>query len=71
MIAALFDRAENLEEMITQASRPKAMFVAMVSYDDRQLAKDAGFKWDGQSKQWTRKMVIEEASVLGFPVRQL
>ena len=71
LIAALFDRSENLHEMIFQASRPKAIFVAMVSYDDRQLAKDAGFKWDGQSKQWTRKMVIEEASSLGFPVRQI
>lgn len=71
LIAALFDRCDNLQEMVSQALRPKAMFVAMVSYDDRHLAKDAGFKWDGQSKLWTRKMVIEEASDLDFPVRQI
>ena len=71
LIAALFDRCENLQEMIALASRPKAVFVAMVSYDDRQLAKDAGFKWNGQTRTWTRQMVIEEASELEFPVKQI
>lgn len=70
LIAALFDRVEDLPGAITHAMRPKATFQALVSYDDRELAKDAGFRWDGQKKVWTRRMAIEDANGLPFKVRQ-
>lgn len=71
LIASLFDRAADLPEMFTVAMRPKAMFQALVSYDDRELAKQAGFKWNGADKTWTRMLAIEDAQRLGFDVRQI
>lgn len=71
LIAALFDRMDDLPGMFAQAMRPKAVFRALVSYDDRELAKQAGFKWDGVTKQWTRRMAIEDAALLPFPTAKL
>lgn len=68
LIAALFDRMENLTEMITYALRPKKQFKAVVSYEDRQLAKDAGFKWEADKKIWSRKMADEDTLELPFTV---
>jgi DNA polymerase III subunit epsilon len=69
LIAALFDRMENLPEMIAYATRPKATYIAMVSYDDRQLAKDAGFQWNGDRKIWHRRMAVDDICDLPFSVR--
>jgi DNA polymerase-3 subunit epsilon len=75
LIARLFTRSRelgaDLNAMLTRAMRPKAEFVALVSYDDRQLVKDAGFQWNGDTRLWTRRMFIEDASTLPFKVRPL
>lgn len=71
LIASLFDRMTDLQAMFQVAMRPKGLFQAMVSYDDREKAKTAGFKWDGAAKQWTRTLALEDAAQLGFPVRRL
>jgi DNA polymerase-3 subunit epsilon len=57
LIAALFDRADDLQSLFEFAMRPKAMFVALVSYDDRDLAKKAGFRWNepGYERMWVRR----------------
>lgn len=68
LIAALFDRMENLPEMIAHAARPKGIFQAKVSFDQKDLAKDAGFKWNPDTKQWLRRMAVADAQELGFPV---
>jgi len=71
LLAALFDRMGNLQEMFERALRPKARFVALVSYDNRDLAKQAGFKWFSERKAWERIMLLEDAPMLSFRVRQL
>lgn len=68
LIAALFDRMENLPEMIAHAARPKGIFQAKVSFDQKDLAKDAGFKWNPDTKQWLRRMAVADAQELSFPV---
>jgi DNA polymerase-3 subunit epsilon len=69
LIAALFDRMDDLLGMIAYAARPKALYVAHVSYDDRQLAKDAGFSWNQLvPKAWARRMTAEDAAMLPFRV---
>jgi DNA polymerase III subunit epsilon len=70
LIAALLDRTDKdqLKNMITAALRPKCLFKANVSFDDRQLAKDAGFKWNASERIWTRKMVEEDTQTLPFQV---
>lgn len=71
LIAALFDRMDDLQSMFVYAMRPKGIFQALVSYDDREKAKVAGFKWDGDRKRWTRRMAIEDAAALPFRTLQL
>lgn len=73
LLAELFNRLapHELTTLINQALRPKAWFKAQVSYDDRQLAKDAGFRWHAVDKTWRRRMAIEDAAQLPFRVVQL
>ena len=71
LIASLFDRMTNLESMFEVAMRPKALFQAIVSYDDRMLAKEKGFKWQAESKKWVRQMAIEDSLLLPFRVKRL
>ena len=61
---ALFDcltTAEVLKpydilEVIELSKQPLIHAVAKVSYKDRALAKEAGYYWDGEKKQWFRPM---------------
>ena len=72
LIASLFDRMADLPAMFAVAMRPKALFVGLQPFDDNQLAKDAGFKWDRLvPRKWSRMMAIEDATALPFPVRQV
>lgn len=66
LLAALFDRMDDLPEMIVSATSPKVKVKAEVSYGDRQLAKDAGFRWDGAHKQWVCKLREAELTKLPF-----
>lgn len=72
LIAALFDRMENLPAMFQVAMRPKAIFVGLQKFDDNHLAKAAGFKWNQIIPgKWARSMAIEDAQLLNFPVKQV
>ena len=68
LIAALFDRLNDLPELIAHATRLKTVYIAKISYDDRQLAKDVGFKWNPDRKIWFRKMAREDIEKLPFKV---
>jgi len=70
LIARCLTRAKelgvDLQTFLARGMRPKATYQALVSYADRALAKDAGFKWDGDTKRWTRTMAVEDADKLTF-----
>lgn len=72
MLARLLTRCHELGHdvtaMLERGLRPKVTLIANVSYDDRELAKQAGFRWNAETKQWLRQMVEEDAQDLGFPV---
>ncbi|HAX80688.1 MAG TPA: DNA polymerase III subunit epsilon [Cyanobacteria bacterium UBA11372] len=68
LIAALFDRMEDLPAMFKRALRPKAIFKADVTYDEREKAKQAGFKWIPERKSWERKMAVDDIKELPFAV---
>ncbi|MDT8448173.1 MAG: exonuclease domain-containing protein [bacterium] len=46
----------DLNSCIENALSPKLELVALVSYDNRNLAKEQGFRWDGDSKKWKKKV---------------
>jgi DNA polymerase-3 subunit epsilon len=55
-----------LEEFFRKGLRPKQRFVAHVSYEMRDVAKKAGFLWDGGRRQWYRHMPPEDVAALNF-----
>jgi DNA polymerase-3 subunit epsilon len=83
-IARIFTRiaeSHDLEAMLVRAMRPKKKYIALVSYDMKQLAKDAGFMWNDYSqpghnkeyptKSWYRAMPPEDAEALSFRVKEI
>lgn len=46
----------DLGQTIENALSPKLELVALVSYDNRNLAKEQGFRWDGAAKKWKKKV---------------
>lgn len=73
LLSRLFERVRemghDIPAMIAHASRPKAKFQAMVSYADKDLAKERGFRWDPSARRWTRRMAIEDAEKLPFSTK--
>lgn len=61
----------DLRAMYARAMAPRVRCVARVSYDDRQQAKDAGFTWDGERREWWRAVIADEvdAFVEALPFR--
>lgn len=64
----------DLEHQVTEALKPKKTFIACVSYEEKDLAKAAGFVWDRVvSRAWAREMPfdtpIEPTETRPFPVR--
>lgn len=71
LLRRLFDRIPDLEARIQDALKPRAVFRAIVSYDDRMLAKDAGFTWDTPTKRWLKRLKIDAPRDFPFVVQQV
>ncbi|MDA7437274.1 3'-5' exonuclease [Synechococcus sp. AH-601-P06] len=68
-LAEVFARCDDLEQLLLQGLEPRQLVRAKVSYDDRQLARDAGFRWNDPIKGvWARRMSAREIQELSFPV---
>ena len=71
-ISEVFKKIENLEDILIKATEPKHLYKAIVSYEDRSLAKNAGFRWNSPVQgAWTRKLSETEATELEFKVEIL
>lgn len=59
-LAAVLSRVHQveggLEDWLRRALEPRVELIAQVHYRDRQLAKDAGFRWDGDRKLWVKQV---------------
>jgi DNA polymerase III subunit epsilon len=66
----LKERGVDLQELFKRAARPKKRFVAMVSFEMKHLAKEAGFGWDPDRRQWWRMMPPDDVAELSFRVIQ-
>lgn len=74
-LARLFTRVHetgvSLPRMLSRALRPKVRVIAVVSYDDRDKAKSAGFSWDPAKKEWGRTMFVDDVAALPFKTREV
>ncbi len=65
-------RCIDLETLLKRALEPRSLVKALVSYDQRNLAKDAGFRWNDPVKgSWTRRLSKREIEVLSFEVKEI
>ena len=65
------DRPEGLVGLMVHAMRPRTKVAAIVSYEDRELAKAAGFTWEPAAKRWEREIPVDEIAALPFQTRPL
>jgi DNA polymerase III subunit epsilon len=72
MMSRLFTRVKelgtDLPALFRRAVRPKRRFVAMVSFEMKHLAKEAGFSWSPERREWHREMPPEDVEHLSFRV---
>jgi DNA polymerase-3 subunit epsilon len=67
-LAHVLQRDPELERHLIQGLEPRRLVIAQVSYDQREQAKTAGFRWDPAAKQWSRRCSQSEIDELGFAV---
>ena len=71
-ISEVFKKCENLEELLLKATEPRFLYKALVSYEERSLAKNAGFRWNSPVEgAWSRRLTANEANNLEFRVQIL
>lgn len=72
LIAEIFNKEQNIEQLLTEAMEPKSIYVANVSFEQKDLAKNAGFIWDSIFPRcWARKMTEKQASKIDFSISKL
>jgi len=63
LIASCFQKIENLQGRLINALTERFVYKALVSFDDKQLAKDAGFVWDRfVPRSWGKRLTENEAA---------
>ncbi len=71
-LAEVFKRCSELEQLLNRALEPKVLLRAEISYEQRHLAKNAGFRWNESIKgAWSRRMSRRDYEKLDFPVREV
>ena len=64
----------SLPDLMKAALEPRILVQALVSYDNRQLAKDADFEWDHNPKlpkKWLKEIRESEISSFSFSVARM
>jgi DNA polymerase-3 subunit epsilon len=63
----------DVNEIVEMAKQPNVTVVASVSYQDKDLAKQRGYYWDGENKRWKKDMKEQAANrekeTAPFPVQ--
>jgi len=68
-LAEVLRRCSDLETLLMQGLEPRTLMKADVSYEERHLAKDSGFRWNDPIRgAWTRRISQREIRKLPFPV---
>jgi len=59
---------DDIESFLDKSGKGRLTYHAQISYDQRQVVKDAGFAWDNVKKVWFAKLTPEQAAELPFTV---
>lgn len=71
LFEAVPDIAERLEAGLAHALLPKARLVSLAPYEEREIVKEHGFKWDPKRREWWRYMTVADAAALPFQCREV
>ena len=64
----MFERCVDLEQLIAEGREPRHLYRAQVSYDERHLAREAGFRWnDPVNGAWSRRLSERQLETLKLP----
>ena len=68
-LAQVFERCDDLDSLLQEGLEPRQLYRACLSYAERHLAREAGFRWNEPLRgAWSRRLSQREVSVLTFPV---
>ncbi|KKZ12681.1 MAG: DNA polymerase III subunit epsilon [Candidatus Synechococcus spongiarum SP3] len=68
-LAQVLSRCGDLEGLLLEARQPRQLYRAKVSYEQRHLAKAAGFHWNSLVPgAWARRLSASQREHLSFPV---
>jgi hypothetical protein len=61
------------EPSIVHDAQPTAAYLAeaLTSYDERDMVKSAGFRWDKDAKKWLKEITAQEAASLPFQTQRV
>lgn len=59
---------DDIEAFLDKSGKGRVVYYAEISFDKRQLVKDAGFQWDNVKKVWHAKLTPEIAATMPFSV---
>ena len=67
-LAQVFERCDALEELIAEGLEPRHLFRAKVSYEERHLAREAGFRWNEPLQgAWSRRLSARQLQAMALP----
>ena len=69
LLTRVAELGHDVETILAKGLRPRGTVEAIVSYEDRDKAKEHGFHWDQKTKKWTRSMFFADCAALPFPVK--
>lgn len=67
-LAQVFERCTDLETLLREGREPRQLYRAQVSFEERYLARDAGFSWNNPVQgAWTRRLSERQLQALALP----
>lgn len=69
ILTRLAETGHPLEPILLHAMRPKVRCVSLAPFEQKDVVKAAGFRWEQDKKIWWRDMPLEDTNELPFKVR--
>jgi len=69
ILTRLAEMGHALEPVLVRAMRPKVRCHSLAPFEQKDVVKAAGFRWEQDKKVWWRDMPLEDTKELPFKVR--
>lgn len=73
LLARLLERVAELGHdvglLLERAMRPKVKIVSLAPFEQKEIVKQAGFRWSPGERSWWRMMPVEDVAALPFRTR--